>query len=405
MLSIKRNFRVWAIVVLAVLAIGCFYLFFADDPAIESKIREYIHDDKNKEESLSPKTAELLIVAAGDIMVHNTQFPSAINPMTGNYEFDKWFAPVEKYLHEGDITIGNLETTLAGKELGYTGYPAFNTPESLAADMKKAGFTIVSTANNHCMDRLEAGVQNTIMHVEKAGLSFTGTARSAEERDNFPLLEKNGIRVAFLAYTYDTNGIPVPYGKKYLVNMIDENLIRKDIRSARKRGAEIVVVSMHWGQEYSREASTEQQQLAEKIISWGGDLILGSHPHVLQRMEFITTGEGDSQREGVVIYSLGNFIADQIMEYTDSGVILRVRYRRDEDEKISMTEINCVPTWIHRYSRGGPRQFRIVAVHDALADYREGCDHLLRNYHAQQLKEVLKETSDLIWLEPYSIRR
>ncbi|MFY9113845.1 MAG: CapA family protein, partial [Dethiobacteria bacterium] len=203
----------------------------------------------------------------------------------------------------------------------------------------------------------------------------------------------------------DTNGIPIPYGKEYLVNMIDETLIRKDIGAAREKGAEIIVVAMHWGQEYSREPSTEQQQWAEKIISWGADLILGSHPHVLQRVEFITTGEGDSQREGIVIYSLGNFIADQILEHTDSGIILRIRYRRNEEGKIGIAEINCVPTWIHRYSIGGPREFRVVAVDDAISDYQDGRDPLIKSYHYDQLMKVHKETSELIWLDPYSSRR
>lgn len=403
---IKRHFRTWGVVVLlALLAILGFYLFFTDDPAANTRIGSMARDEKGKEEPPLQEPSELLIVATGDIMVHKTQFPSALNAATGDFEFGKWFAPVEKYLREGDVTIGNLETTLAGEELAYTGYPAFNTPESLAADLKKAGFTIMSTANNHCMDRLEAGVQRTITHLEEAGLAFTGTARSAEERDNFPIVEKNDIRVAFLAYTYGTNGIPVPDGKSYLVNMLDEDLIRKDIRSARKKGAEIVVVSIHWGQEYSREPNEEQQQLAEKIISWGGDLILGSHPHVLQRVEFISTGEEESRREGMVIYSLGNFIADQIMKHTDSGIILRIRYRRDEEGKISVAKINCVPTWIHIYSQGGPRQFRVVSVDDALADYRRGSDPLLRDYHAQRLEEVRKETLGLIWLNPYRARQ
>lgn len=404
-LPIKKHFRTWSVVVLALLAIIGLYLFFTDDPAADMRIGSISRDEKEREKPLPQEPAELLIVATGDIMVHKTQFPSALNPATGDFEFAKWFAPVEKYLREGDVTIGNLETTLAGEELAYTGYPAFNTPESLAADLKKAGFSVMSTANNHCMDRLEAGVQRTAMHLEKAGLAFTGTARSAGERDNFPIMEKNGIRAAFLAYTYGTNGIPIPGGKKYLVNMIDEDLIRKDIGSARKKGAEIVVVSMHWGQEYSREPNEEQQQLAGKIISWGGDLILGSHPHVLQRVEFISTGDEESRREGVVVYSLGNFIADQIMKHTDSGMILRIHYRRDEEGRISVAKINCVPTWIHIYSQGGPRQFRVVSVDDALADYRRGSDPLLRDYHAQRLEEVREETLGLIRLNPYRASR
>ncbi len=331
-------------------------------------------------------------------MIHESQIDAAYCFHREEYDFTDSFAEIVPYLQEGDLVVGNLETTLAGEDMYYTGYPAFNSPEALAHNLKDAGFDLVFTANNHCLDRGEKGVLRTIEHLEKAGLGFIGTARSQGERDRFLTITQNGITVVFLAYTYGTNGIPVPQGKEYLVNLMEEELIKADIKKARE-SADLLVVSLHWGHEYQREPDPKQTKLAEKIITWGADLVLGSHPHVLQPIEFVRTKSG---REGVIVNSLGNLIADQIYPYTDSGVIVRLRYSKNESN-LSLVELTGVPTWIHRYYKDGRLSFRVLPVADAIHNYEEGKDAYLTPANYNHLKKVWEETTSHLWLTPYSI--
>ena len=349
--------------------------------------------------AIGKKSDSILLVVTGDIMVHDTQLKSTYRPDKDEYDFTEWFAEIEPYLHEADLVVGNLEMTLAGEEMEYSGFPVFNSPEALAYNLKQAGFDVVSTANNHCLDRGEKGVLRTIQHLEKAGMKYFGTAQSKEERDSFLTITKNGITIVFLAYTYGTNGIPIPEGKGYLVNIMDKELIKNDIQKARNN-ADLVVVSLHWGHEYNRNPHQQQQKLAENIISWGADVIVGSHPHVLQPVEFIRT---DSGRRGLVIYSLGNLIADQIMPHTNSGILVRLEYVRKKDG-IALAEITSVPTWIHRYYKEGRIAFRVLPVADAMDAYKKGDDPYLNIHDYKNLQNVWRETKSHVWLTPYSNR-
>lgn len=204
--------------------------------------------EREKKESLAT------LVFAGDVMVHDSQIEAAYRPEDGSYSFYSCFEPLKEITARADLAVINLETVLAGEELGYTGYPAFNTPESLARALKEAGFDLVCTANNHSLDRGETGVLKTLEHLEAAGLKSFGTYSSREAREKPLLVETKGIKIAFLAYTYDTNGIPLPENKEYLVNMLDPELIIADIHRVRRR-ADLVVLYIHWGLEYHREPS------------------------------------------------------------------------------------------------------------------------------------------------------
>lgn len=384
----QKNFVVLVITTFFLLIFSWFITFFTDSSTTYYYSREPLQEKES-----------ILLLAAGDIMMHELQLEAAYCPQSKAYDFSNCFTEIAPYLKEADLAVGNLETTLAGEDMYYTGYPAFNSPESLAHNLKEAGFDLVSTANNHCLDRGEKGVLRTIEHLEKARLGFIGTARSQEERDSFLIIKKNGITIVFLAYTYGTNGIPVPQGKKYLVNMMEEDLIKNDIQKAREY-ADLIVVFLHWGYEYQREPHPKQTELAEKIISWGADLILGSHPHVLQPIEFVRTRSG---REGVIVNSLGNLVADQILPYTDSGLIVRLRYVRNKSN-IELVDINGVPTWVHRYHKEGRPAFRVLPVADAIYTYEQGKDTCLSGYNYDHLKKVWKETTSHTWLTPYSIK-
>ncbi len=366
-------------------------------PAVEQPVDENTPDQPEPslpEQPVEPYTREATLVAVGDIMMHSPQLPSAYSVTDTTYSFDTYFEPLEGYL-DGDWVIANLETPMAGEEAGYSGYPQFNAPEQLADALKQAGFDIVSTANNHSLDRWEAGVRRTIDFLEERGLYHTGTARSEAEAAIPLIVEKQGISIAFLAYTYGTNGIPIPAGKDYLVNLIDEARIKQDIKQARDSGAELVTVSLHFGHEYHRQPSEEQKQLSQSLIRAGADIILGSHPHVVQPYEWISTenDEGDI-RIGIVIYSLGNFISNQgpdqgTAKYTDVGVIFSLPITKQFPEEIvTLGEPETVSTWVHKYYENGKRKYRILPMEAVLANQN---DTILQPYHYTMLEKYAAE--------------
>ncbi|MGI6098014.1 MAG: CapA family protein [Dethiobacteria bacterium] len=317
--------------------------------------------DEQKEEELEapppPRIETVNLLATGDLMFHDSQLEQALNKDTGEYDFYPSFEVIAPFIQSADFAVANLETTLAGREQqGYSSFPQFNTPESLAGNLKEAGFDLLSTANNHSLDRRELGVYKTIEHLESVGLAFTGTSRSKRERDTPVIKEINGINIAFLAYTYGTNGIPIPEGKGFLVNLIDEDLIEADIQQARSFGADMVVVFMHWGHEYHTSPSAEQKELARKLVAMGADIILGSHPHVIQPMEFIRLEEEDGNvKEGFVIYSLGNFISNQHLlppyiptEKVEFGMLLQIKIEKNFATETYIEDVSYLPTWVHR---------------------------------------------------------
>ncbi|MEG4045651.1 CapA family protein [Microcoleus sp. Pol17_C1] len=337
---------------------------------------------------------EATLIAVGDIMMHSTQTRSGYDAKKKTYNFDTFFAPVKSILSTGDWVIGNLETPLAGEDAGgYTGYPLFNAPAQLADAAKKAGFNILTTANNHALDRGEKGVIRTIANLSDRKIASTGTATSAAEASRTLISTKNNISLALLAYTYGTNGIPIPKGKDYLVSLIDEKKIVKDIAKARKQGTDIIAISLHFGDEYQRQPNTQQKQLVENLLKAGADIILGSHPHVVQPYKiFKFPGKNGKTRKAVAIYSMGNFISGQNKKYTDLGVILQVNLRKKFPEKTTeITEVKTHPTWVHRYSLNNKFNYRVLPLAKTVADKK---DPLLATSQYPALKRDLQDMNN-----------
>ena len=186
---------------------------------------------------------------------------------------------------------------MAGAERGYSGYPTFNAPEHLAVDLKELGVDIMTTANNHSLDKGFSGLTSTLGFLDDAGIAHVGTARTEEEQNTSFITDLNGIKTAFIAYTYGTNGIPAPKGKEFCINLIDEDLILNQINQAKSEGAELIVASMHWGVEYQTTENEEQNRLAEFLISNDVKVILGSHPHVIQPMKMLKVQTDDGEKE------------------------------------------------------------------------------------------------------------
>lgn len=333
------------------------------------KISETLPPEPSQPPQPTPYTTEAKLIAVGDIMMHGSQIKSGYNAQTKTYSYEAFFTEVKDILSQGDWVIGNLETTLAGAESGYTGYPQFNAPAPLADAIKSAGFNILTTANNHSLDRREKGVLKTLENVRDRNLYPVGTAASLEESQQILMVEKNEILMAFLAYTYGTNGIPIPKGKDYLVNLINEQKIIQDITKARQKGADVVTVSLHFGAEYQRQPNAEQKQLVENLVNAGADIILGSHPHVVQPYKiFKIAGKNGETRQAVAIYSLGNFISGQTKKYTDLGVIFQVNIQKNfPEETIEISAVEALPTWVHRYSKNGKLNFRVLSLNQVLS--------------------------------------
>lgn len=303
----------------------------------------------------------LRLMAVGDIMAHNSILNAAYNPYTKSFDFNPLLADTKPVFHEADFVIGNLETRLAGEGevnvagrsvRGYTSYPLVNSPEQLAYDLKNAGFSLLITANNHALDRAEEGIIKTNENIEKAGLIQTGTFSNWEDHDKVRILEKNGIRLAVFAYTYGTNGISISKNKEYLVNLIDFQKIKKDFASARKENADLIVCSLHFGNEYWRTPSKEQEITADKVYDLGADIILGSHPHVVQPYVM--------KKNGVIAYSLGNFISGQARKYTDLGMIFQVDIKKECCPEI--TEVKALPTEVFRENAYGKTSTRVLPL-------------------------------------------
>lgn len=250
------------------------------------------------------------------------------------------------------LQCGNLEATLAGLSHKYSGYPTFNTPEHLAIDLKELGLDIMTTANNHVLDIGYSGLVSTLNYLDEAGLEHTGSARSKEEQDKILFKDLNGIKTAFLAFTYGTNGIPIPTGKEYCVNLIDKDFIKEKIDQAKSEGAEAIVVSMHWGVEYQTKENAEQDDLAEFLIKNDVNVILGCHPHVPEPMEMKkVTMEDGTTKEGFVIYSMGNFFSAQTFPNTRNTLILNITIKKDaETNKVSVEKVDYAP--IYDYDNG-----------------------------------------------------
>ncbi len=298
-------------------------------------------------QTIKDSIVTIRIAVTGDIMCHSQEYRTS-TVASDSFDFSPSFQYIKPYLKDADFTIGNLETITAGKKNIYSGYPFFNSPDQFIRDIKNTGFTLVTTSNNHALDRGEAGVRSTIDNLIKSNLNYTGTFTSQKDRDSIRIFNIKGIRISILSYTYGTNGNPVPRGRKYIINLIDENLIAQDISNARKSGAELVVVYYHFGQEYKREPVQEQIDLVNKTKQLGADIILGGHPHVIEPMEYYKTYNAKLDT-GFVIYSLGNFISAQRWRYSDAGVILYLNISKDlRNDSLWISSVEKLPTWVYK---------------------------------------------------------
>lgn len=297
-------------------------------------------------DTLKEQTMSLLFI--GDIMGHGPQIRSAYNYKTKTYNYDTVFYYMKDIMSEPDFTIANLEVTLAGPV--YKGYPQFSSPDALAEAGKKAGIDVFVTANNHCVDRRLQGLKRTIDVLDTLHVLHTGTFKNKEARDtkNLIILEKDSIKVGLLNYTYGTNGIPVP--KPAVVNLLDTAIMHKDILLAKKDSLDKLIVVLHFGKEYQSYPNKFQKNLVADLFKSGVDIVIGSHPHVIQKMIYLPANDSLATKETFVAYSLGNFVSNQRKTKTDGGVMTRIVLKK-ENGKTSIDTSNYILTWVYKKQR------------------------------------------------------
>lgn len=287
------------ILILIVILSAIFVPSFLDKKEVPTKGSDTKKVEKKND---SKEEKKMSLVAVGDTLIHGAVFLDA-KTGTDTYDFSGMISDVKPLIEKYDIKYFNQESIIGGKNLGVSHYPLFNSPDEIGDAMVNLGFNMVTTANNHTFDKGETGILYTNEYWKKKGIIHAGTYSSEEERDEVKVYEKNGIKYGLLSYTTVTNGMSAPAGKDYLVNVYSDSLAKKDIDGLKKKGVDVIIVAMHWGEEYIVDPVDEQKEIAKYLSSLGVNLIIGTHPHIIEPVGYID--------DTLVIYSLGNFISGQ----------------------------------------------------------------------------------------------
>ena len=332
----------------------------------------------------------ITISSVGDLMCHSTQFNYA-KVEADSFNFVPCYEYILPWLTKPDLLLGNLETTFAGNKIPYSGYPYFNTPDDYVTALKKVGFDFLVTANNHSNDTGEKGILRTIQVLDKEDLGHTGTYSSPKDRDSIRILNIEGIKIAILSYTYSTNGLDITEGKPWLVNYCDSVLINKDIKQSRGMGAELVLVFYHFGNEYERMPGSYQKDYVNYAIECGADIILGSHPHVLQPVDFYATKNATIDT-GLVVYSMGNFISNQQDQYTNEGVIMNIHIEKNKNNNtIKIGSVDYVPTWVYK---GKNDAKKLHMVFPAIPGAEITFPEFINTLYGQDIKKAYDNTKE-----------
>lgn len=331
----------------------------------------------------SASTLSLLFM--GDIMGHDTQINSA-RQSDGSYDYTEVFKYLKTEISEVDVAIANLEVTLAGPP--YKGYPQFSSPDAFAIAAKDAGIDVFGTANNHAIDRRKSGILRTIRVLDSLDIPHTGTFINQQEKEaTSPLLiEKNGFKLALINYTYGTNGIPVP--SPTVVNIINKENIALDIQKAKTLNPDKIILFIHWGSEYQHQPNAKQTDLATFCFNEGADIIIGSHPHVVQKSEWINDSTND---ERFITYSLGNFVSNQRKKHTDGGQMIKLVLEK-RDNNTNIIESGYFLTWVYTPVISGKKHFHIIPC----AKYELQSEFFITPEHYDKMKIFIADSRNLL---------
>ena len=303
--------------------------------------------------SSSINSQEVSFLFMGDIMGHGPQIKSAWQENKKQYEYSEVFNPLEDIISSVDFAIGNLEVTLAGKP--FKGYPQFSSPDELAVACKNSGMDVLVTANNHSCDRKNKGIVRTLDVLDSLKILHTGTFKDVKnrEKNNLLVLSKEGIKVGLLNYTYGTNGLP--FSDPVYVNLVDSVLIKKDVINAKNKDLDKLIVFVHWGYEYKDFPNSYQKKYNRFFQDLGVDVVIGSHPHVIQPMVY----SKENNHEFLTVFSLGNFVSNQRAERKDGGAMFRLSFQKT-DNNIQISRKEYIPVWVHKYMEKEKYHFQIL---------------------------------------------
>lgn len=408
--KLTKNLSFVIVVLIAILIItGIFYAIkntsqykkliasFKNELEVEAQAKEEKQKQEDEEKKQEETDTTFTMTAIGDIMCHNTQYWDAYNKETDTYDFSYVFNDISYYTKIGDIAIGSLETSFAGKERGYSNYPTFNSPDELAYAVKDIGIDVVSTAGNHCLDMGYSGLSRTIDVLNDADIAHLGTYKTQEDQDKILFKYVKGVKIAFINYTYGTNGIPLPSDKEFCVNLIDKELIQKHIKLAKEKNADMIVACMHWGTEYRLTANDEQKELADFLFKNGVDVILGNHPHVLEPMEKRTvTLDNGTTKDGFVIYACGNFICDQNAENTRNSIILNLTITKHIDGKITIDKANYIPIYMYKDPSKSIKRMKLIDIKKEIAKYEDYQEDAVNETLYKTLKAQLEKITSIV---------
>lgn len=396
-----------ALLIIAVLCVLLIFLGLKQDAS--STQGPSAPEDEGQQQTVIQEPITATLAVCGDIMSHSPQTNDAYNASTDSYSYLPCFQYVKPWIESADYAVANFETTLNGPP--YSGYPQFCAPDALAYDVQAIGFDLVTTANNHCMDKGYNGLVRTLDTLDAAGLKHVGTYRTQEEfsaNSGVVVADVGGISVAFLGYTYGTNGIPVAEDKDFSLNRfntdyktdcvtLDQEKLKRELAYAESLETDLIAVMIHWGIEYQTTQNDYQNQVADFLISNGADLILGSHSHVPQPMgtRTVTLDDG-STRSGFVCYSLGNFVSNQSpatvkVNYTDTTAILNLELTKNfETNETTVSNVNYVPLLVLNRGTGVQDQYLILDVNASIAEYKAGNTSIVTDAVYKKLEYALE---------------
>lgn len=370
----KKFLVVVAYIVLSIFLVLCLFLLLTKllDKEDITTSNSVIKEEEIKKES--PKKLSLLMV--GDALIHNAVYNDA-KQADNSYDFKKMFAKVKPLTEGYDLKFYNQESILGGTEIGLSTYPRFNSPKEVGDAFLDMGFNLVSLANNHTLDRGEAGIISSLNYWKDKDVLTAGSYESLESRNNPIIKSKNGISYALLAYTTVTNGLTRPEGKEYYLNVYDETQVKKDIELLRDK-VDLLLVSMHFGTEYSLKQNEEQEKIANYLASLGVDIVIGHHPHVIEPITYIDNT--------LVIYSLGNFISGQLTVDQLTGLMVGVDVIKEKDKQIKLVNLRADLTYT-KTKNPITNEFEYEVI-----PYNELTDDILKNKeeHKQKYIDVIQ---------------
>jgi len=338
---------------------------------------------------------EINLVMVGDMLMHERVVASGLQE-DGSYKFDHLFVHVQEKIEAADLALVNQETILGGTELGLSGYPCFNSPYELGTAEVEAGFDVILHGTNHTLDKGKRGVLNCIAFWEETypEIAWLGMNDSQEMQDNdIFIYEQNGIKIAILNYTYGTNGIQTPADMPYLVNYMEEDKVIADIQKAEEI-ADFTVVCPHWGNEYYLGVASNQKKWTQIFLEQGVDLVLGTHPHVIEPVEWVFDEAG---HEMLVYYSLGNFVngtsgtGDGVMNRC-VGALADVTIGRDDSGEVVVLEYDAIPLVCH-IAEG--EEYTVWYLEDYTEELAE--ENLIRSQDGDFSLENCKKLVEQVW--------